>query len=275
MIGRVGHARAANRSDHVRILRLEHRGEARRETFDEPLVDLIGLVDAVVRARVRVVVDLHVERPLRRGAAGERHSGEGPARADDLFGCGRHLEAAAHVPQQVAVHEDAVGRSDRADVDPAVSVPVAEEHGRRARARGARGQRGPAPEAVRRLERAAGVEDLHLRASVRVAVHGDEVVPPVTGHVARVDRGAAQVVLALVRRVHVVHEGEAVGVRIEDEHARLRVRRLIERRDLLRSSVRVKRPTAKRARERSNFAGPESYAPWVPPKLKADPVDSK
>ena len=151
----IGHTRASNGTDHVGILGLEHRGEARRESLDEPFVDLIGFGDAVVRTGVRVVVDLHVERALRGGPAVERHPGEGPPRAHDLLGRGRHPERAAHVAQEVAAHFEAVGRSNGIHVDLAVAVPVAEQHRGRPRARGTRGQRCPAREPVGRPERAA------------------------------------------------------------------------------------------------------------------------
>ena len=81
----VGHPRAAHRSDDVGGLRVEHGRETRGQSFDEPLVDLVGAADPVVRTGRVVVVDLHVEWPPRRRTAIQGPAGERPSRAEPLF----------------------------------------------------------------------------------------------------------------------------------------------------------------------------------------------
>ena len=130
----------------------------------------------------------------------------------------------------------AIRWSDGVRVDLAVAVPIAEQNGGRAGTRGPRGQRGPPSEPAGGSEGVARVEHLNLCAAVGVAIHGDEIIPAVAGHIGGADRRAAQVVLALVGLIHVLHEDEPGRRRIEQQELRLRVGRLVERGELLRAA---------------------------------------
>src|SRR5439155_23381377 len=112
-------------------------GKPGREALDQPLIDLIGLADPVMRTSGRVVVDFHVERTLRRRSAAERQAGERPARAERLFACPGELERGAEIPQHRATPEDAVRWRERERIDPPVAGPIADDQRGAAGARGA------------------------------------------------------------------------------------------------------------------------------------------
>src|SRR5439155_26217109 len=84
-------------------------------------------------------------------------------------------------------------------------------------------------------EPAPRVEDLDARAAIAVAVHRDEVVLAVAGHVPRSDRRAPEVVLPLRALVHVARDHKPLRARIEDVQTHARVRVLVERGDLVRT----------------------------------------
>ena len=167
----VGEAHAAHRADRVRILRVEVRRQAGDEAFHEKLHDHVGLADAVMRTRVRRVVDLHRERTAQwlgpPAVTGIPFSGQHRDAADDLLhlvrwrdpGVGlEHERRGAGVVERADVGRAVAECRDRRGVGLAVLVPVAGD------------EAGVAPRQHRRPEGATPL-DVHAARSARCRRH--------------------------------------------------------------------------------------------------------